>query len=119
MPTIIHLPHPRFIQDGSFWIMFIHLGFVALVARSNEKLANVIINSEFTSYDRVDWEFLHSVLAHFGFSKEWIRGISSLYYSTQSRVLLAGIYGPFFLFLNQFAKVVPLLPSCYYFLLRQ
>ena len=79
MPTIIHPTQTGFIRERSildhvytFWES------LALATKSNQKLVIVTLDFE-KVYDRVDREFSQCVLARFGFSREWIRGISSLY----------------------------------------
>ena len=42
------------------------------------------------AYDRADWVFLEGTLERLGFPPRWIRGISSLYSSAHSRVLVGG-----------------------------
>ena len=71
------------------------MGIWDVAAKSNQKWAVIMLDFE-KAYDCIDWEFLQGVLTRFGFSKEWIRGISSLYNAAQSRVLLVGNYGPSF-----------------------
>ena len=78
IPIVIHPSQTGFIRERSildnvytFWES------TALAAKSNQKLAIVMLDFE-KAYDRVYWEFLQGVLDRFGFSKEWIRGISSM-----------------------------------------
>ena len=54
-------------------------------------------------------------MARFGFSKAWIKGISSLYNSAQSRVLLAGNYGPLFPISRSIRQGCPLAPFLFLF----
>ena len=115
MPIVIHPSQTGFIQERSildnvytFWES------AALAAKSNQELAIVMLDFE-KAYDRVDWEFLQGVLARFGFSKEWIKGISSLYNSAQSRVLLVGNYGPLFTISRSVRQGCPLAPFLFLF----
>ena len=42
------------------------------------------------AYDRVDWDFLEGTMARLGFPQAWISGVSALYRSATSRVLIGG-----------------------------
>ena len=115
MPTVIHPTQTGFIRERSildnvytFWES------VALATKSNQKLVVLMLDFE-KAYDRVDWEFLQGVLIRFGFSKEWIKGISSLYNAAQSRVLLAGDYGPLFYISRSVRQGCPLAPFLFLF----
>ena len=54
-----------------------------------EDLAILLLDFE-KAYDRVDWDFLEGTLSRFGFENKWIRGVTGLYCSATSQVLLAG-----------------------------
>ena len=65
------------------------------------------------AYGTVDWDFLEGTLLLFGFSNAWVRGVSSLYISARSQVLLDGSKETEFRFLDQFARDARLLLSLF------
>lgn len=48
------------------------------------------------AYDRVDWDFWEGTLLRLGFPQLWIVGISSLYRSATSRMIIGGRLGDAF-----------------------
>ena len=59
-----------------------------MARKSNQDLAVLLLDFE-KAYDRVDWSFFEGTMAKMGFAENWIKGISSLYKSATSKVLLA------------------------------
>ena len=68
------------------------------------------------AYDRVEWSFLHGIVLKFGFGERWIfKGISTLYTSASSKVLLAGGKGPAFSITRSVRQGCPLAPYLFLF----
>lgn len=79
-----------------------------------EDLVVLLLDFE-KAYDRVDWGFLEGTLSRFGFEDAWIRGISALYTTACSQVLMAGGRGPSFALSRSVRQGCPLAPFLFLF----
>ena len=96
LPQIIHTSQTDFIKERSILDnIFLFWESVAVARKSNQYLTVMLLDFE-KAYDRVDWSFLEGTMAKMGFAENWIKGISSLYKSATSKVLLAGGKGSSF-----------------------
>ena len=96
LPSIIHDTQSGFLQDRSiFYNIFLFWEMVALAQQNKQQLAIFLLDFE-KAYDKVDWDFLESVLSRLGFPATWIKGVSALYRHASSSILFAGRYGPLF-----------------------
>ena len=87
---------------------------IAVAKHLNEDLAILLLDFE-KAYDRVDWNFLQGTLQRLGFEDSWINGVSALYSSASSRVLLAGDKGRRFFITRSIRQGCPLAPFLFLF----
>ena len=80
-----------------------------MARKSNQYLTVMLLDFE-KAYDRVDWSFLEGTMAKMGFAENWIKGISSLYKSATSKVLLAGGKGSSFQLTRSVRQGCPMAP---------
>ena len=96
LPFIIHSSQTGFIKERSILDnIFSFWEAVALAKRDNQNLAILQFDFE-KAYDRVVWSFLEGAMQKMGFANRWINGVSSLYKSATSKVMVAGGKGPTF-----------------------
>ena len=79
-----------------------------------EELAILLLDFE-KAYDRVDWTFLEAAMLRMGFPPVWIRGVSALYRTAHSQVLLAGDRGERFALSRSVRQGCPLAPTLFLF----
>ena len=87
---------------------------VSLARLRGTPLAILLLDFE-KAYDQVDWSFLEEVMRRMGFPEGWIRGISALYRSAHSQVLLAGDKGERFPISRSVRQGCPLAPTLFLF----
>ena len=63
----------------------------------------------------MDWSFLEGMMLKMGFSEKWVKGVSSLYRTTTSKVMMGGGKGPAFSLSRSVRQGCPMVP--YLFLL--
>ena len=76
---------------------------------SGQHLAILVLDFE-KAYDRVDWSFLEGTLERLGFPHGWIEGISGLYRTASSRVIIGGRMGERFCLERSVRQGCPLVP---------
>ena len=93
LDSLIHPTQTGFVKDRSILDnIFTFWEAVSLACLRGEPLVVLLLDFE-KAYDHVDWAFLEAVMLQMGFSADWIRGVSTMYRSAHSQVLLAGDRG--------------------------
>ena len=104
-----------FVQDRSILDnIFMFSEATEWAQHNGQHLAILLLDFE-KAYDRVDWSFLEGTLARFGFPDEWMRGISSVYRSASSRVIIGGRMGEGFTLERSVRQGCPLAPYLFLF----
>ena len=86
---------------------------MALAKRDNQNLAILLLDFEKT-YHRVDWSFLEGTMQKMGFANRWINGVSSLYKSATSKVMVAGGKEPAFKLSRLVRQGCPMAPFLFF-----
>ncbi|MCO5582904.1 hypothetical protein L7F22_036806 [Adiantum nelumboides] len=79
-----------------------------------EDLSILLLDFE-KAYDRVDWGFLEGTLLRLGFEAGWIRGVTALYSSAHSQVMMAIGLGPSFELTHSVRHGCPFAPFLFLF----
>ena len=115
LPHCIHGSQIGFIKERSilnnivtFWEAMAHAN------KTNRDLLALFLDFQ-KAYDRVEWSFLQGTLLQFGFDERWVKGVSSLYSTASSKVLLARGKGPSFLISRSVRQGCPLAPYLFLF----
>ena len=112
---LIHATQTGFVKERSILDnIFTFWEAVSLARLQAHPIAVLLLDFEKT-YDRVDWSFLEETMQRMGFPDAWIRGVSALYRSAHSRVLLAGDRGERFSISRSVRQGCPLAPSLFLF----
>ena len=86
---------------------------VVFARKDNQDLAILLLDFE-KAFDRVDWSFVEGTMVKMGFSSKWINGVSSLYKSATSKVMLAGGKGPSFKLTRSIGQGCPMAPYLFF-----
>lgn len=115
LDSLIHPTQTGFVKDRSILDnIFTFWEAVSLARLRGEELAILLLDFE-KAYDRVDWAFLEATMHRMGFPQDWIQGVSALYRTAHSQVLLAGDRGEHFPLLRSVKQGCPLAPTLFQF----
>ena len=90
LDATIHATQTGFVRGRSILDnIFTFWEATAWARLQGEGMAVLLLDFE-KAYDRVDWAFLEGTLERVGFPLRWIHGVSSLYSSAHSRVMVGG-----------------------------
>ena len=65
-----------------------------VLLNANEKVSGAILTLDFArAYDRVDRNVLHTILAKFGFSADFVKIVKIRYEGFQSQIIINGVLG--------------------------
>ena len=112
---LIHATQTGFVKERSILDnIFIFWEATALARLLGEDLVVLLLDFE-KAYDRVDWAFLEGTMLRMGFEASWIRGVSALYSTARSQVLMAGGRGPLFELTRSVRQGCPFAPFLFLF----
>lgn len=115
LPDLIHDTQTGFVQDRSILDNVFTFSEVTERAQySGQHLAILLLDFE-KAYDRVDWSFLEGTLERLGFPLGWIQGISALYRTASSRVIIGDRMGERFRLERSVRQGCPLAPYMFLF----
>ena len=115
LETLIHPTQTGFVKERSILDnIFTFWEAVSLARLRGEDLAILLLDFE-KAYDRVDWGFLEGTMLRMGFPAPWVRGVSALYTSAHSQVLMAGGCGERFALTRSVRQGCPLAPTLFLF----
>eukprot|EP00250_Pteridium_aquilinum_P022375 c25362_g1_i1 orf=3-2321(-) len=115
LDTTIHATQTGFVRGRSILDnIFTFWEATAWARLQGEGMAVLLLDFE-KAYGRVDWAFLEGTLERLGFPLRWIRGVSSLYSSAHSRVMVGGGMGERFPLSRSVRQGCPLAPTLFLF----
>lgn len=109
-PEIIHDTHTGFVEDRSILDnIFTFFEATEWAQQERQPLAIMLLDFE-KAYDRVDWAFLEGTLLRLCFQQQWIAGISGLYRSANSKMVIGRRMGDAFRLQKSVRHGCPLAP---------
>ena len=115
LETLIHPTQTGFVKGRSILDNIFTFWEAVSIARLREEDMAILLLDFEKAYDRVDWGFLEGTMLRMGFPEIWIRGVSALYSSAHSQVLMAGGRGERFALTRSVRQGCPLAPTLFLF----